>query len=79
MATIKISDLRPTGSDLFSDSEGYMNDLGESEFDGIYGGLTPALVLSAFRLGYAGARSSQQCAMGIAGAAGAVERWFKRD
>ncbi|MFN6501266.1 MAG: hypothetical protein RMX65_030315 [Nostoc sp. DedQUE01] len=38
MATIKISDLRPTGSDLFSDSEGYMNELNDNEVDAIYGG-----------------------------------------
>ncbi len=38
MATINISDLRPTGSDLFSDSEGYMNELGDSEVHTIYGG-----------------------------------------
>lgn len=44
MATINISDLRPAGSDLFSDSEGYMNELGDSEFDATYGGSTPACV-----------------------------------
>ncbi|WP_414572350.1 hypothetical protein [Nostoc sp. CCY 9925] len=38
MATINISDLRPTGSDLFSDSEGYMNELNDNEVDAIYGG-----------------------------------------
>jgi hypothetical protein len=79
MATINVSDLRPTGSDLFSNSEGYMSELGDSEFDNIYGGLTPWVVVSAFRVGYAAARSSQQCAAGIAGAAGAVGRWLDRD
>ena len=38
MATIKISDLRSTGSELFSDSESYINDLGDSELDIINGG-----------------------------------------
>jgi hypothetical protein len=38
MATINISDLRPTGSDLFSDSESYMNELGDSEVHTIHGG-----------------------------------------
>jgi hypothetical protein len=38
MATINISDLRPTGSDLFSDSEGYMNELGDNEVYAIHGG-----------------------------------------
>ncbi|URD48501.1 hypothetical protein [Chroococcidiopsis sp. CCNUC1] len=38
MATINISDLRPTGSELFSDSETYMNELGDNELDDINGG-----------------------------------------
>lgn len=38
MSTIKISDLRPTGSELFSDSEGYMSDLGDNELGAINGG-----------------------------------------
>jgi hypothetical protein len=38
MATINISDLRLTGSDLFSDSESYMNELSEGEFSGVLGG-----------------------------------------
>lgn len=50
MSTINISNLRPTGTELFSDSEGYMNELGDSEFDSIYGGLLPALLFSAARL-----------------------------
>jgi len=50
MSTINISDLRPTGTELFSDSEGYMNDLSDNEFDSIYGGLLPALLFSATRL-----------------------------
>ncbi|MEQ9481500.1 hypothetical protein [Coleofasciculus sp. F4-SAH-05] len=40
MSTITIYDLRPTGSELFSDSESYMKDLTEEEID-IQGGLTP--------------------------------------
>lgn len=40
MPNIKISDLHPTGSDLFSDSENYMNELGDSELEILYGGLT---------------------------------------
>ena len=38
MASIKISDLRPAGSDLVSDSEGYMNDLVDGEISAIHGG-----------------------------------------
>ncbi|MEH1944190.1 MAG: hypothetical protein V7L01_28795 [Nostoc sp.] len=78
MATINIYDLRPTGSELFSDSEGYMDDLGDSEFESIYGGLTPALVWSAAT---AAARiSSAKCAVsvgaGIAAVGGAVSGWI---
>ena len=79
MATINISDLRPTGSDLFSDSEGYMNYLDESEFDGVYGGATP---IATFYVGLYAARSSQACAMGaVAVVNGAVNlvRLTKRD
>ncbi len=78
MATINISDLRPAGSDLFSDSEGYMSELGDSEFDSIYGGLTPALVWSAAT---AAARlSSAKCAIsvaaGVTAVGGAVSGWI---
>ena len=45
MATINISDLRPAGSDLFSDSEGYLNELGDGEFDAINGGLLPLIAI----------------------------------
>lgn len=37
MATINISNLRPTGSDLFSDPESFMNYLSEKELS-IQGG-----------------------------------------
>jgi hypothetical protein len=38
MAKIKISDLHPTGSDLFSDSESYMSELIGDELNQVYGG-----------------------------------------
>jgi hypothetical protein len=38
MASIKISDLKPAGSELFSDSESYMSELGDSELGIINGG-----------------------------------------
>ena len=66
MATINISDLRPTGSELFSDSEGYMNNLGDSEFDSINGGLIPALIVSV-TVNVARV-SSPRCIAGIASA-----------
>jgi hypothetical protein len=40
MSTIKISNLHPDGSDLFSDSESYMNELGDSQLDIIGGAFT---------------------------------------
>ncbi|GFE68855.1 hypothetical protein [Chroococcus sp. FPU101] len=39
MASIQINNLNPTGSDLFSNSESYLNDLDESEELGIHGGM----------------------------------------
>ncbi|MBE9197506.1 MULTISPECIES: hypothetical protein [unclassified Nodularia (in: cyanobacteria)] len=42
MATIAISDLRPVGYDLFSDSESYLNDLSENEVGNIGGGASPS-------------------------------------
>ncbi|MBD1929920.1 hypothetical protein H6F74_27350 [Trichocoleus sp. FACHB-90] len=54
MANIAISDLRPAGSELFFDSEGYMNNLDDSEVDIVNGGCyTPAFPLCA--------RSSIRC------------------
>ena len=38
MANIEISDLNPTGSELFKDSESYMSDLIDSEVGNIQGG-----------------------------------------
>lgn len=38
MSTINISDLSPTGSDLFSDSETYMNELTNDELSLVSGG-----------------------------------------
>jgi lactobin A/cerein 7B family class IIb bacteriocin len=43
MSTINISDLHPAGSNLFSDSESYMNELGDSQLDMINGGGSPAI------------------------------------
>ncbi|MFN6569531.1 hypothetical protein [Dendronalium sp. ChiSLP03b] len=40
MATINISDLHPPGSDLFSDSEDYMDDLVDGEIGTIQGGFS---------------------------------------
>ena len=43
MASIKISELRPAGSELFSDSESYISELSEGELD-IQGGFMPLLI-----------------------------------
>jgi hypothetical protein len=41
MASIKINNLNPAGSELFSSLENYLNDLDESEELGIKGGMWP--------------------------------------
>jgi|GEM_PF-3586990 len=38
MATIKISDLNPTGFELINDSESYLNELTDSENINVLGG-----------------------------------------
>ncbi|WP_192901300.1 hypothetical protein [Okeania hirsuta] len=38
MANINISDLHPTGADLFLDSESYLHDLNEQEMTNTLGG-----------------------------------------
>ena len=40
MATIKISNLHPTGTELFSDSESYMNELDDGELVNVNGGFS---------------------------------------
>ena len=41
MASIKINDLQLNGSDLFNDSESYLNELTQSELIDNHGGSTP--------------------------------------
>jgi hypothetical protein len=38
MSSIKIHNLSPSGSELFSDSESYLNELTDNEMGGIEGG-----------------------------------------
>lgn len=38
MANIEINELKPAGAELFSDSEGFMTELSDSELDNINGG-----------------------------------------
>lgn len=44
MASITVSDLRSTGSDLLMDSESFMDVLDNSELNSINGGLTPIAI-----------------------------------
>jgi hypothetical protein len=41
MATIKIVDLSPVGSEFFADSESYLNELTDDELNLTQGGSTP--------------------------------------
>ncbi len=54
MAAITISDLRPSGFDLFVDSESFLNDLNDSDLATTNGGATPVAItlLGAAWLGY---------------------------
>ena len=47
MATIKIADLRPVGSEFFADSESYLNELTNDELNMTQGGSTPVCLGSA--------------------------------
>jgi hypothetical protein len=44
MATIKISDLHSVGSELFMDSESYLNELTNEELNMAHGGSTPLCI-----------------------------------
>ncbi|MBW4617105.1 MAG: class IIb bacteriocin, lactobin A/cerein 7B family [Desmonostoc vinosum HA7617-LM4] len=44
MASINISNLQPVGSELFMDSESFMNELTEQELNGTNGGLSPIVI-----------------------------------
>ncbi|QLE39982.1 hypothetical protein FD723_05570 [Nostoc sp. C052] len=59
MATIKISDLRPMGSELFFDSESYLTELSDDELAGTQGGSSWACVYGA------AVWSSVGCAIGV--------------
>lgn len=76
MASIVISELHPAGFELFSDSEGYMRDLVDSEFDHLYGGLPSPLIYA----GVLALESSGACAAGagvaVAAAGAAVGGWI---
>jgi hypothetical protein len=48
MATIKIGNLNPVGSELFGDSESYLNELTDGELNMTNGGSTTACMLISF-------------------------------
>jgi hypothetical protein len=54
MATISISNLSVTGSDLLADSESYLNELTDSELNETKGGIlfTAAVFVIGFAAGY---------------------------
>ena len=39
MANIKVNDIKPAGTELFLDSESFMNDVSNDEIDHVLGGL----------------------------------------
>ena len=46
MAEIKLSELRPAGSELLEDSESFLNELNDRELENVVGGDTIATVAS---------------------------------
>jgi hypothetical protein len=77
MSTIKISDLRPTGSELFSDSESYMSELGDNELDIINGGAitTPVCISISYSLIRA-SMSSAGCARSVVAVTKSITKIF---
>jgi bacteriocin-like protein len=47
---IKISELRPVGSELFQDSESFLNELNEQEMSTIEGGKGNIIITSAINI-----------------------------
>lgn len=77
MSTIKISDLHPAGSDLFSDSESYMSELGDNELDIINGGAitTPVCISVSYSLIKA-SMSSAGCARSVVAVTKSITKIF---
>lgn len=48
MASIKIYDLCPSGSDLSVNSESFLDELSESDLASINGGILPILIIGLF-------------------------------
>lgn len=67
MANIKISDLQPVGSEFFSDSENYMDEISEGEFNHIVGGSSPVCLSVGARVA---SMSSVRCYQSIVAVSG---------
>uniref|UniRef100_A0A2P0ZG77 Class IIb bacteriocin, lactobin A/cerein 7B family n=1 Tax=[Tolypothrix] sp. PCC 7415 TaxID=373957 RepID=A0A2P0ZG77_9CYAN len=55
MASITVSNLRPIGSDLFMDSESFMDALTDNELAEINGGASPVLITTIATKWFVGA------------------------
>lgn len=53
MPNITISELHPTGFDLFSDSESYLKELSESELGTKGGAMSTTICAISFAIGFA--------------------------
>ena len=76
MAYITISDLRPAGADLFTDSESFLSELSDGELS-VYGGATPVVVASAaacFKISLAVTAGAALVGAGIGAAIGYFSR-----
>jgi hypothetical protein len=69
MSTIDIFDLKPSGLDLFSDTENYLDDLSDSEFTDVTGGSTPVCLSIGIRIA---SLSSYRCYVSIVAASNAT-------
>ncbi|MBE9168977.1 hypothetical protein IQ238_16135 [Pleurocapsales cyanobacterium LEGE 06147] len=60
MANIQLSELNPAGSELFQDSENYLNELNEQEMGHVVGGYTFAASKAQSGVGITGISVSAQ-------------------
>lgn len=74
MSTIKVSDLQPTGFDLFSDSESYMRELSDAEL-ALEGGVS-SLIASSVPCAHAIAIGVAAVGAGIAYVANEAIEYF---
>ncbi|PLZ90294.1 hypothetical protein [Fischerella muscicola] len=70
MSTIQVTDLKPAGFGLFSDSESFLTELSGEEIGSISGGATPYVIIGFI------ARSSGACGELIGAAIGAAYTYY---